>query len=101
MKLAIAATIILFSALPAQAQPKPGTVCSERSEMLALITGDYGEEMRSIGLGNGGLMETFANADTGSFTVTLTDANGKMCILAGGHNYDHVESVIEPQGDEG
>jgi hypothetical protein len=57
----------------------------------------YGETRQSIGLGaNNQVVEVFASAETGTWTITVTNPNGLTCLVASGQAY---EAVAEAPGD--
>ncbi len=63
--------------------------CAGREAVLAELVGRYGETRHAIGLaGTTAVMELFASTDTGSWTITVTSADGTTCILASGLNYE-------------
>ena len=94
----IVAAIILFSALPAQAQPNRN--CAPRESVVERLANDYGETRQSVGLADGGMVEIFASA-TGSWSILVTTPDMMTCLVASGQSWEQVASVIEPQGDEG
>ncbi len=81
----VAATLMLL-ALPAQAQ---GPACGPRAEMVARLSSHFGETRRGIGLGRrDGVVEVFASPDTGSWTITMTMPDGRMCLVASGQSWE-------------
>jgi hypothetical protein len=45
------------------------------------------------------MMEIYASTETGTWTVTMTMANGTMCMVASGQGYEAV--LPRPAGTEG
>jgi hypothetical protein len=79
----ILATEIAFS------QPQ----CDARETVVALLADRWGETRRALGLaGDSAMMELFANDTTGTWSVTLTLPDGRMCLMASGDSY---EAVVE------
>lgn len=68
-------------ALPLRAEP----VCAPRDQVLAQLATRYGEERRAVGLvGERRIMELFAARDGESWTIIVTDPEGRSCLLASG-----------------
>lgn len=92
----IIATLFIFFALPVYAHSVP---CLSRAAALKKLAEDYGEYRKSIGLGkNNVVMEIFASDETGTWTVTITTPDGRMCIIQSGYAF---ETIDEPQGEPG
>lgn len=71
------AAILAFS-VPAAAQNR----CFPREVVMIQLADRYHETRQSIGLtGDGKLVEMWAG-ETGSWTATVTEANGMTCIVA-------------------
>lgn len=69
------------------AQGRPN--CAERETVIAELSGRYGETRHGIGLAaNNAVMEVFASAETGTWTITVTLADGMTCLMASGQNYE-------------
>lgn len=81
---------------PAWATPQ----CAPRNSVLSVLNTTYGETRRSIGLAaNNGVIEVFASAETGSWTITITMADGVTCLVASGQNYESLPVHQPAQGD--
>lgn len=73
--------------------------CGVRETIVEHLATGYGESRQSIGLGTQNrVVETFANPETGSWTITVTMPNGMMCLLASGQAYEAVDEVLTPTG---
>ena len=56
----------------------------------------YNETAHAGGVvGGHGLVELWINSATSSFTVSFTNSNGQMCILAGGKSWEHFKSFTK------
>jgi hypothetical protein len=65
--------------------------CDSRAAVTALLADRYGETRRAIGLaGDTAVMELFASDATGTWTITITLPDGKMCLMASGSGYETV-----------
>ncbi|MEM9060654.1 MAG: hypothetical protein AAGD13_09345 [Pseudomonadota bacterium] len=88
--LALVSVCVAFSTT-AQAQ----MVCGARGEIIKQLEKKYGETRRSLGLQQGrGVVEIYASAKTGSWTILVTDARGKSCLMAAGEAFE-IEAVAE------
>ena len=68
-----------------------GAQCLPHADVIAALTGKYDESRRAIGLtGNGNVLEVWANAATGSWTITVTAPSGVTCIPAAGTGFEMV-----------
>ena len=82
-----------LSADMAQAQIMPGggqqMLCGNRAEIVSQLGQKYGETRRSMGLtGRRGVVELFASAETGSWTILLTSPQGVTCLMAAGEAFE-------------
>lgn len=63
--------------------------CGPRDDVVARLSTKYGETRRGIGIGkNNRVMEVFASDSTGSWTITVTLPNGRMCLVASGQAWE-------------
>ena len=70
-------------------------VCGKRDSIIAQLEKKYGETRRSLGLQQGrGVIEVYASAETGSWTILVTDTRGTSCLMAAGEAYQS-EKVAE------
>lgn len=94
---ALLAVFPLF-AVPALAQSPQH--CAPRDQVVARLADKYGESRQAMGLGsNNAVMEVFANTEGGSWTVTVTMANGMTCLIASGQAYEALAEALPPKGD--
>ncbi len=74
--------------------------CAERSFVLNELAGKYRETRRAIGLAaNNTMMEMFASADTGTWTLTVTMPDGTTCLVASGNGFESVTENLPAAGD--
>lgn len=71
--------------------------CAERAVIADRLSSDYGEQQQSMGLSAGGIVEIWANTDTGSWTILVTEPSGLSCLVASGNNF--VITGDAPEGD--
>ncbi|MEM7270038.1 MAG: hypothetical protein AAF401_12400 [Pseudomonadota bacterium] len=65
-----------------------GRVCAERDKIVERLEATHGEVRQSFGLQrNAGVIETYANPDTGSWTIIVSLPTGLSCLVAVGEAY--------------
>ena len=53
------------------------------------MASQYGETARSIGMGPGNrIVEVYASDETGTWTITVTSADGMTCLMASGQSFE-------------
>ncbi|MGO4914074.1 hypothetical protein [Pseudogemmobacter sp. W21_MBD1_M6] len=63
--------------------------CADRAHVLSRLADAYGETRQSIGLAsNNSVLETFASATTGTWTITVTSPDGTTCLVASGRAFE-------------
>ena len=94
LSLGLAGLILLPGALRAAPQ------CAAHDAVAASLAKQYGEVRRSIGLAQDNtVMELYAAADTGTWTLTVTLPNGQTCLVAAGHNFETTADTLPAKGD--
>ncbi|WP_190285471.1 hypothetical protein [Mameliella alba] len=95
----MAAGVFLFLVPVAQAQDLRH--CAPRDQVIHRLATKYGETRQSMGLGaNNAVMEVFASIESGSWTITVTMANGITCLVASGQHFETLSEALPPQGDD-
>lgn len=98
------ATILALLALAALTAPAGAQTlrnCAPRDMIIERLKSQYGETRRAIGLGaNSAIMELHASDETGTWTITVTMANGISCLVASGDTFETISEVLEPEGDK-
>jgi hypothetical protein len=93
--LLLAAAAATSPALSQTANCGPHELVTER------LADGYGESRQSIALGAGNtLVETWANLDTGSWTITVTQPGGPTCLVASGQAFELLAEGL-PNTDQG
>ncbi|WIY26230.1 hypothetical protein QPJ95_04705 [Parasedimentitalea psychrophila] len=86
---------------PQQASAEQNRNCAPREAVVERLASTYGESRQSIGLGERGMViETFASADTGTWTITVTTPNGLTCLVASGQSWEELAEALPPQGND-
>lgn len=75
--------------------------CAPREVVVERLAGSYGEARQSIGLGaNNSVVEVFAAQETGTWTITVTTANGLTCLVASGQNFETLAEALPAKGND-
>ena len=75
-------------------------LCDTRGAVTALLADRYGEIRRAVGIaGQAAVMELFASDDTGTWSITMSLPDGRMCLMASGSNYETVTDELPARGD--
>jgi hypothetical protein len=78
--------ILLPNALEAQ-----GRNCAPREVVIAQLAEKCGKSCQAIGMGQQGMaMETFASAETGSWTITFTIPTSLTCIMVSCQSFETI-----------
>ncbi len=75
--------------------------CAPREQVVERLASKYGETRQSMGLGsNNSVVEVFASVASGSWTITVTMANGVTCLVASGQAFEELAEALPPEGDD-
>lgn len=102
-KILVGMILGLGLAVPAaqQAAAQQNRNCAPREVVLERLANGYGETRRSIGLGvNNAVIEVFASTETGTWTITVTLANGMTCLVASGQAFETLAETLPAQGKD-
>lgn len=78
-----------------------GQNCAPRQMVVDRLASKYGETRRSMGLGaNNAVVEIFASEESGSWTITITSANGVTCLVASGQAFEELKEVLPTPGKD-
>lgn len=82
------------------AHAQPGAQCGTRPQVIDILAQRYGETRRSIGLAaNNTVMEVYASAETGTWTIAVTMPDGTTCLMASGLRFQAVAEELPAKGD--
>ena len=94
LSLGLAGLILLPGALRA------GPQCAAHDSVAQTLATQFGEVRRSIGLAQDNtVMELYAAADTGTWTLTVTLPTGMTCLVAAGRNFEMTADTLPAKGD--
>ncbi len=75
--------------------------CAPRERVVERLTAKFGETRQSVGIGtNNSLVEVFASDDTGTWTITVTQADGTTCLVASGQAFETLAEVLPTAGSD-
>jgi hypothetical protein len=96
---AAAAALLAASATAAAAegQPRP---CADRASIIERLEQRFGEVRQAMGLNRGNsVVEVFASAETGTWTILVTTPNGVSCMIASGELWESRTPLRRPEQD--
>jgi len=75
--------------------------CAPREVVVERLAQKYGEARQSVGLvSNNSMVETFSSSETGTWTITVTLANGTTCLVASGQNYEALAEGLPTKSND-
>ncbi len=83
----------------------PGTAraapqCAAHDVVSQSLANQFGEVRRGIGLAQDNtVMELYAAAETGTWTLTVTFPTGMTCLVAAGSNFEITADALPAKGD--
>ena len=84
--------------LPADLHAAPQ--CAAHDLVAQSLANQFGEVRRSIGLARDNtVMELYAAAETGTWTLTVTLPSGLTCLVAAGDNFETTADTLPAKGD--
>lgn len=96
---AIAFALSACAGLSPTVAPAQSPQCGDRASVVRTLADRYGETPRMIGLtAQGHVIETFASEESGSWTVTVTFADGRTCLIASGVSFESIGPSAAPAG---
>ena len=96
----LASTLMLLAAPMAHSQSAP-LKCGPRADVVSTLGAKYEEQLIGGGLaGETRILEVWRAADGASWTILLTEAEVKSCIVASGENWiDFPEAMATMMDD--
>jgi hypothetical protein len=81
---------------PADAEGRP---CADRATVIERLESRYGEVRQAMGLNRGNaVVEVFASAETGTWTILVTTPNGVSCLIASGDLWEQHSGPLRRPG---
>lgn len=98
---ALTAGSVAYLVATTEASARNARTCGPRDNIVERLAEKYGETRQSIGLGaNNDMIEVFASAQTGSWTITVTSATGVTCLVAAGQAFEQVAEALPAEGQD-
>lgn len=89
----ILAILLTLGARETQAQVNRN--CAPRDAVVERLMQSYGETRQSVGLGrDNSMVEVFASALSGSWTITVTSPMGLTCLIASGQSFETLDESL-------
>ena len=93
---------VLVLALVAPTIVNAQSNCAERDRVVKSLETSYGEAFAGGGMQNAErVFEVWFNQEKGTWTILMTKADGKSCIMASGTNWRDGNGVKVPRGIPG
>lgn len=90
--------MLLAAGLPTRSEE---SACAPRATVVKRLAEEFGETRQSIGLGaNNAVVEVFASPESGTWTITVTLADGTTCLVASGQAYEALAEGRPPGGKD-
>ena len=94
-RLALTALLVAFLTAHGAASSDAGANrCLARSDLVALLVAEFGEQLVEVHPTAGGLLEFHVSPDDGSWTAVVTDGMGTSCVLATGDDVDPSKTLL-------
>lgn len=98
---AFGAVLVSLAGLAGTADARTFANCAPRETVLDRLASGFGETRQSIGLGaNDHVIEVFASRETGTWTITMTNAQGLTCLIASGQAFETLVEELPVKGDD-
>ena len=86
-----AAALVMAGSTAAEA-----AMCGSRDSVTKLLSSRYKEAPIAIGMvADRGVMEIYVANETATWSIVVTNPQGKTCIIAAGQNYEGVQALLE------
>lgn len=88
-----AGTVVLFFALtlhPAATLSQPEYNCASQSDLRSYLEEAYAEKLAAVGMVNEQTIMEIYVADTGTWTVVLTNPAGVSCLVLSGQGWQSI-----------
>lgn len=92
--------LLLTPAAEAETEARPGQrACAERALVVERLESRFGEVRQAMGLNRGNaVVEVYASAETGTWTILVTTPNGIACLVASGDLYEQERGpILKPE----
>ena len=74
----------------------PASRCGAHETIVDTLTKKYGETEHGIGLvSDQGIMQVYVSQEKGTWTIVMTNAQGKTCMMAAGRGWENLKQKEE------
>ncbi|WP_424990620.1 hypothetical protein [Fluviibacterium sp. S390] len=99
-RLITAALIFGAAATAPPVHAQSPTACAPREVIARTLEKTYGEHLSAAGLqSETQLLEVWNDPVSGSWTIVVTEANGRACIVASGQHWHAIMRAMVPPGE--
>ena len=96
-KIGIALLTLAGSAALVAPAASAQTLCGERQSFLSHLGKNYHEATTAMGLTSSGKVIEVLTSDKGTWTIIVTNPDGRSCLIAAGEEWEAVKRVaMEP-----
>lgn len=72
--------------------------CGAHATIVETLTKKYGETEHGIGLvSDQGVMQIFVSQEKGTWTILMTNAQGKACMMAAGKGWEDLKQQVKDE----
>jgi hypothetical protein len=94
------AALGLAAAAPVAQADVRTSPCAERAKVIERLEQRFGEVRQAVGLNrSNAVVEVFASAETGTWTILVTTPNGVSCLIASGELWESQTPLRRPEQD--
>lgn len=81
-----AVSLVSIAALTSPAQAQQAMLCGLRDDMGQMLDQRFGEQPQAAGIVGDRIVELLVS-QTGSWTILITSADGRACVVTGGEDW--------------
>lgn len=97
----VTALTLTFASLPTITQAQGRQACAEYELVAERLAEKYGESVNGMGLtSNQSIIQVWSNPETGTWSITVTNAQGVACLVASGQAWEILEPTVTAPGDD-
>lgn len=89
MRLLLLATSLIFTCSASSGWSETLGECAKRPEMVANLAEQFKENPAAVGVVNENRVLEVFTAQTGTWTIVVTDTEGRSCVIAAGDGWDN------------
>ncbi|KAA1178249.1 hypothetical protein FP026_23940 [Rhizobium tropici] len=94
LSMALMSSAILF---PGVADSQAMLVCAQRVDIVAFLGDNLSEKLSAVGKLNPDTIVEIYAAESGSWTLLISDASGRSCIILSGDSWESIPVLPGPK----